>query len=126
MGIALATPKENRSSVPLRSPDAMAAARDRRWATTTARSPGWKGLASVKAVPRQPGSIRSLPAWSPVSEPVTVIDVIAEGGSVGKVICEYGEASGVPGKGSTSRLRGAARRIGPALTGTVLLDGVLT
>jgi hypothetical protein len=41
-----------------------------------------------------------------------VTDSISEGRSAGKVICALGEASGVPGKGSTSSPRSAAVRLG--------------
>src|SRR5437588_8638683 len=39
----------------------------------------------------------------PLLEPVTVMARICEGDSAGKLIAVRGEASGVPGKGSTSK-----------------------
>ena len=62
-----------------------------------------KGRSATNAEPWSSGSAVSLPAWEPLREPSTDSDLIWSGASVVKVIWEVGEASGVPGNGSTLR-----------------------
>jgi hypothetical protein len=45
--------------------------------------------------------------WRPLREPVTVMVLSCEGASAGKLTSVFGEASGVPGNGCTSRDAGA-------------------
>ena len=85
------------------APAAAAAAFERSAAVTETRSPATNWRTGANWVPRPPGCALRVPAWGPLREPTTRTETSWAGASAGKSMRVAGGASGVPGKGSTSR-----------------------
>src|SRR5205823_5638917 len=105
-----ATLKEKRNVVARGSPEAVPAAGEARTAVTCTCSPAMNGWSGMNAVPAPSGSQASSPVWCLLTDPATLTDWRSDGASEEKMIWDIGEASGVPGKGTTWRATAAPAR----------------
>jgi hypothetical protein len=94
--------------VELGAPEAVPAAGELSVALTTTCSPAVNGWSGANALPRRSGNAIKRPACTPRRDPRTITVLSCGGMSAGKLICDFGEASSVPGNGNTSRPTGEA------------------
>jgi hypothetical protein len=95
------TANEKRRFVAPGRPEAVPAPGEFSSALTRTVSPGLNRAAGTNAAPAPAGSARSRPRCTPLREPITATEATSDGVSAEKMICEEGEASGVPGNGIT-------------------------